>query len=66
MPGKADEIKGRVKEAAGVLTENKKLQRSGRADQAAGKVKQQITRATDSVTKKFHKDVDNDRGKGIL
>jgi uncharacterized protein YjbJ (UPF0337 family) len=37
--GKSDEVKGRVKEAAGVLTGDKKMQREGKADQVAGKVK---------------------------
>jgi uncharacterized protein YjbJ (UPF0337 family) len=37
--GKADEVKGRVKEAAGALTDDKKLKRQGKADQAVGKIK---------------------------
>jgi len=49
MSGKAQEIKGRVKKSAGVLTGNKKLNSSGRADQASGKVKQAVTRAVDKV-----------------
>ena len=31
--GKTDELKGRVKEAAGALTDDKKLKREGQADQ---------------------------------
>ena len=38
--GKTDELKGRVKEAAGALTGDEKLKREGRVDQAVGKVKQ--------------------------
>jgi uncharacterized protein YjbJ (UPF0337 family) len=49
MSGKADTIKGRAKESAGVLTGNERLKNSGRADQAAGKVKQAVTRAVDKV-----------------
>ena len=49
MSGKAEEIKGRAKESAGVLTGNEKLKNSGRADQAAGKVKQAVSRAVDRV-----------------
>jgi len=49
MSGKAEEIKGRGKESAGVLTGNERLKNSGRADQAAGKVKQAVTRAVDKV-----------------
>lgn len=40
--GRTDEAKGRVKEAAGVLTGDEKLKRSGKADQSAGKLKQGI------------------------
>jgi uncharacterized protein YjbJ (UPF0337 family) len=49
MSGKVEEIKGRAKESAGVLTGNKKLKNSGRADQAVGTVKQVVTRAVDKV-----------------
>jgi uncharacterized protein YjbJ (UPF0337 family) len=53
--GKTDEIKGRVKEAAGDLTNDKDLKNSGKADQAAGKIKQgaehAVDKARDSVKK---------------
>jgi uncharacterized protein YjbJ (UPF0337 family) len=39
MGGKIDVAKGRIKEAAGVLTGNNKLRAQGKADQAVGKVK---------------------------
>ncbi len=48
--GTMDEIKGRVKEAAGVLAGNKNLQREGKADSAAGKVKDVVNSATDRAT----------------
>jgi uncharacterized protein YjbJ (UPF0337 family) len=38
--GTVDEVKGRVKEAAGALAGNEELKREGRADQLVGKVKQ--------------------------
>ena len=47
--GKSDELKGRVKEAAGALTGDAKLKRKGRADQAVGKVKQQVEKVIDRV-----------------
>ena len=47
--GKSDELKGRVKEAAGALTGNKKLKRRGNADQAVGKIKQKMEKAIDKV-----------------
>lgn len=49
MGGKADEIKGRVKEAAGAITDNDKLRREGKTDQAVGKVKQAAEKAIDAV-----------------
>jgi uncharacterized protein YjbJ (UPF0337 family) len=49
MSGKVDELKGRVKEAIGDLTDNQKLKESGKADKAAGKVKQGVERAVDKV-----------------
>ena len=47
--GKSDELKGRVKEAAGVLTDDKKLKREGQVDQAAGKFKQKVEKVVDKV-----------------
>ena len=47
--GKSDELKGRVKEAAGALTGSKKLKREGKADQAVGKVKQGVKKVVDKV-----------------
>ncbi len=49
MAGKSDEMKGRVKEAAGALTGDKKLKQDGKIDQAAGKTKQAAARAVDKV-----------------
>jgi uncharacterized protein YjbJ (UPF0337 family) len=49
MSGKGDELKGRVKEAIGDLTDNQKLKDSGKADKAAGKVKQGVEHAVDKV-----------------
>ena len=43
-----DEAQGRIKEAAGDLTDDKDLQREGKTDQAAGKTKD----AVDSVSDK--------------
>ncbi len=47
--GKSDELKGRVKEAAGALTGNKTLKRAGKADQAVGKIKQKVEKVMDKV-----------------
>jgi uncharacterized protein YjbJ (UPF0337 family) len=53
--GKSDEAKGRVKEAAGVLTGDKELEREGKTDQAVGKAKQ----AVEKVKKKAEKAIDD-------
>jgi uncharacterized protein YjbJ (UPF0337 family) len=49
MGGKTDVAKGRIKEAAGVLTDNDKLRADGKADQAIGEVKQVADKAVDKV-----------------
>ena len=45
MESKKDDLKGRVKEAAGDLTDDEKLKREGKSDRAAGSVKDKIERA---------------------
>jgi uncharacterized protein YjbJ (UPF0337 family) len=47
--GKTDEIKGRVKEAAGALTGDAKLKREGRVDQTVGKAKQKAQKVIDKI-----------------
>jgi len=49
MAGEADKAKGRIKEAAGALTDDDKLRREGKIDQAAGKTKDVVNRAVDRV-----------------
>ncbi len=44
-----DEAKGRIKEAAGDLTDDKDLQREGKVDQASGKAKDKIDDASDKA-----------------
>ena len=51
---KADDVKGRVKEAAGVITGDKDLEREGKADQAGAKVKE----TAEKVEKKIDDAVD--------
>jgi uncharacterized protein YjbJ (UPF0337 family) len=49
MSGKTDGVKGRIKEAAGVLTGNDELRAEGKTDQAIGKVKQVAEKVVDKV-----------------
>ncbi len=51
--GKADKVKGRVKEAAGALTGNAKLKRKGLVDQAVGNVKQVVESVVEMVESFF-------------
>jgi uncharacterized protein YjbJ (UPF0337 family) len=44
-----DEAKGRVKEAAGDLTDNDELKREGKVDQAAADAKQHVEKAADKA-----------------
>jgi uncharacterized protein YjbJ (UPF0337 family) len=49
MGEKLDETKGRAKEAAGDLTDNDRLKREGKMDQAGAKVKEKTGDAVDKV-----------------
>ena len=51
MSGKTDVVKGKIKEAAGVLTGNDRLRAEGKADQAVSKVKQTAAKAVSEVKK---------------
>lgn len=44
-----DDLKGRVKEAAGDLTNDKDLEREGKVDQAAGKAKDVVDDVKDKA-----------------
>ena len=51
--GKADELKGRVKEAAGAITDDDELRQEGRVEQAAGKVKSKVEEVVDKAKEKL-------------
>ncbi len=44
-----DEAKGRIKEAAGVLTDDKKLEKEGKVDQAKSSVKDGVDKVAAAV-----------------
>ena len=50
-----DKATGRVKEAAGALTGNKRLKDEGRVDQAKGSVKDAVDKVADVLTGKRKK-----------
>jgi uncharacterized protein YjbJ (UPF0337 family) len=49
MPENVDDAKGRVKEAAGDLTDDRSLKNEGKVDQATGKVKGKVGDAADKI-----------------
>jgi uncharacterized protein YjbJ (UPF0337 family) len=49
MSGTSDKIKGRVKEAVGVLTDDQRLENEGKLDQATGKIKEVVERGIDKA-----------------
>ena len=49
MKGSAQVVKGRVEEAAGVLSGNDKLRAKGRADQTVGQVKKAVEKIVDKA-----------------
>ena len=49
MSGTNDQLKGRVKEAVGAVTNNERLKDEGRKDQAVGKVKKALERMIDKA-----------------
>lgn len=54
--GTGDEIKGRVKEAAGAITNDDDLKREGKVDQVVGDVKEGVEKVTDKVKDLLGKD----------
>jgi uncharacterized protein YjbJ (UPF0337 family) len=50
MAGRTQKAKGRVKESAGALANNKKMKDRGRVDQGAGAAKKKTDAAADKVS----------------
>ena len=51
MGGKTDQVTGKVKEAAGVLTGDKELEREGKVQHAAGHIKEKAGEITSQIQK---------------
>jgi len=49
MGGKIDQMKGRIKEAVGVLTDDDRLKNEGKLDQVVGEVKETAERVAEKV-----------------
>ena len=55
MGSTTDKIKGRVKEAVGVITDNDRLKREGQTDQVVGEVKEAAEKVKDNVARVVEK-----------
>jgi uncharacterized protein YjbJ (UPF0337 family) len=55
MGSTTDKIKGRVKEAVGVITDNDRLKREGRTDQAVEELKETAEKVKDKVKRVVEK-----------
>ena len=60
MSKKAEDLKGRAKEAAGSVTDNDDLRREGKVDQASAKVKEKAEDAVDAVKDKVDRALHRD------
>ena len=60
MAGKADQAKGKVKEAVGSLTGDKDLESEGNADRRAGEAKEKVGKVEEKVEEVI------DKAKGVL
>ena len=58
MGSTTDKIKGRVKEAVGVITDNDRLKREGQTDQVMGEVKETAEWAAEKVQDKVERVVE--------
>jgi uncharacterized protein YjbJ (UPF0337 family) len=61
MGEKADQAKGRAKEAVGDLTDDEDLQREGKADRIGGEIKEKVTDTVDKVKDKVDDVLHRDR-----
>ena len=59
MGGKMDQVKGRIKEAAGALTDDESLKREGQRDQVVGKVKATAAKVAKKVKATVEKVADS-------
>jgi len=64
MSGTTDKAKGRVKQAAGALTDDKDLEREGKLDEFAGKAKDAAKDAIDMAKDAVDNVKDKLTGKG--
>lgn len=61
MSNRAEDLKGRAKEAAGSLTDDDEFRREGKVDQASAAVKDKAEDAVDAVRDKVDRVLHRDR-----
>lgn len=61
MSGTADKASGRIKQAAGDLTDNDDLKNEGKKDETAGKAKDAVDNVKDKVTDTIDKIKDSSK-----
>jgi uncharacterized protein YjbJ (UPF0337 family) len=62
MGAESDQVKGKVKEAAGMVTGDKDLEAEGKADRRAGEAKEKVDEAKDKVQEVLDKAKDKVEG----
>jgi uncharacterized protein YjbJ (UPF0337 family) len=63
MGSKSDKIKGRIKEAVGVLADDDRLRREGQRDQAVGEVTETVEKAAQHVKEKVERTAEKIKAK---
>lgn len=58
MGAKGDELKGKAKETAGIVTGNEDLESEGKADRRSGEVKEKVEHAKDKIEEVIDKTKD--------
>jgi uncharacterized protein YjbJ (UPF0337 family) len=53
MSNKAEDLKGRAKEAVGAATDDESMRREGKVDQASAGIKDRVEDAVDTVKEKI-------------
>jgi uncharacterized protein YjbJ (UPF0337 family) len=61
MSGKSDQVEGRAKEAAGILSGNKDLESERKTDRRTGEVKEKVDEVIDKATAEVEQAADKEK-----
>ena len=53
MGAESDQVKGKAKQAAGIITGNEKLESEGKSDRRTGEAKEKVEQAKDKIEQKL-------------